>query len=152
MSTRLDILKKLMASRQPLAPLTQLLGIELVSAELGAARLEYTISERHANTMGTVHGGFLCILADTAMGVAFFTLLEDQESLTTLELKINYLKPIWKGKLIATAKVVKRGRITGLVECDIMDENDQLIARSSSTFMAISGDQALNRTALEKTE
>ena len=152
MSTRLDILKKLMASRQPLAPLTQLLGIELVSAEQGAARIEYNISERHANTMGTVHGGLLCILADTAMGVAFFTLLEDQESLTTLELKINYLKPIWKGKLIATAKVVKRGRITGLVECDIMDENDQLIARSSSTFMAISGDQALNRTALEKTE
>jgi len=152
MTTRLDILKTFMASGQPLAPLTQLLDIQLVAAEQGTARLEYNISERHANTMGTVHGGMLCILADTAMGVAFFTLLEDQESLTTLELKINYLKPIWKGKLIATAKVVKRGKTTGLVECDILDENDQLIARSSSTFMAISGNQALNRTALKKTE
>jgi len=102
--------------------------------------------------MGTLHGGVLCALADTAMGVAFFTVLEEGESLTTLELKINYLKPVWKGKLTASAKVVKRGKITGLVECDILDENNHLIARASSTYMAISGDQAANRMAPQQVE
>jgi uncharacterized protein (TIGR00369 family) len=80
------------------------------------------------------------------MGVAFASMLEEGESLTTLELKINYLKPVWKGKLLALGKVVKKGRMTGLVECDIVDENEQLVARASSTYMAISGDQAKKRT------
>ena len=92
------------------------------------------------------HGGVLCALADTAMGVVFATMLEEGESLTTLELKINYLKPVWKGKLLALGKVVKKGRMTGLVECDIVDEDEQLVARASSTYMAISGDHAKNRT------
>jgi uncharacterized protein (TIGR00369 family) len=95
--------------------------------------------------MGTLHGGVLCAIADTAMGVAFYTVLEEGESLTTLELKINFLKPVWSGKLTASARVVKRGKTTGLVECDVLDEKNQLIARASSTYMAISGDQAANR-------
>jgi uncharacterized protein (TIGR00369 family) len=80
------------------------------------------------------------------MGVAFASLLGEGETLTTLELKINYLKPVWNGKLLAVGRVVKKGRTTGMVECDVLDENAQLVARASSTFMAISGDQAKNRT------
>jgi uncharacterized protein (TIGR00369 family) len=59
---------------------------------------------------------------------------------------MNYLKPVWKGKLLALGKVVKKGRMTGLAECDIVDENEQLAARASSTYMAISSGQAENRT------
>ncbi len=150
MPSRLDIIRMLMASKQPLMPFTELLNVHLTSAEEGVASFEYEISKQHTNTMGTLHGGLLCSIADTAMGAAFFTVLEDGESLTTLELKINYLRPVWEGKLIATARVVKRGRTTGLVECDIMDGNDQLIARAGSTYMAISGDQATNRMAPHK--
>jgi uncharacterized protein (TIGR00369 family) len=139
-----------MESKQPLMPIAALLGMSLVSVEPGRAVLEYDTSEKHANAMGTLHGGVLCAIADTAMGVAFFTVLKEEESLTTLELKINYLKPVWKGKLIARAKVVKRGKITGLVECDILDANNQLIARASSTYMAISGDHAVNRMAPQR--
>jgi uncharacterized protein (TIGR00369 family) len=152
MSSRLDLARKLMESKQPLMPIAELLGMSLVSVEPGQAVLGYDTSEKHANTMGTLHGGVLCAIADTAMGVAFFTVLKEEESLTTLELKINYLKPVWKGKLTANAKVIKRGKITGLVECDILDENSQLIARASSTYMAISGDQAANRMAPQRSE
>lgn len=152
MLTSLDIARMLMGNKQPLMPLTELLGMNLTSVELGMAVFEYEISPQHTNTMGTLHGGVLCAMADTAMGAAFFTVLEEGESLTTLELKINYLKPVWQGKLIATANVVRRGRTTGLVECNIMDENGQLIARASSTYMAISGDQATNRMVQQRIE
>jgi uncharacterized protein (TIGR00369 family) len=141
-----------MESKQPLMPIAALLGMSLTSIEPGQAMLEYETTDIHANAMGTLHGGVLCALADTAMGVAFYTVLDEDESLTTLELKINYLKPVWKGKLFANAKVVKRGKITGLVECDILDENNHLIARASSTYMAISGDQAANRMAPQRIE
>ncbi|NVN91944.1 MAG: PaaI family thioesterase [Desulfuromonadales bacterium] len=152
MSTRLNLVMQLVESTQPLMPIAALLGIKLTSVELGQAVLEYDTDQNHANAMGTLHGGVLCAIADTAMGVAFYTVLEDEESLTTLELKINYLKPVWKGKLTASARVVKRGKITGLVECDILDEKQQLIARASSTYMAISGDQAANRMAPQQTQ
>jgi len=92
--------------------------------ELGQAVIEFEMKKHHANTMGTLHGGVICTIADTAMGVVFATMLEEGESLTTLELKINYLKPVWKGTLLALGKVVKKGRMIGLVECDIVDEND----------------------------
>jgi hypothetical protein len=55
--------------------------------------------------------------------------------------RYNFIRLVWKGKLLALGKVVKKGRTTGLVECDIVDENEQLVARASSTYMAISGDQ-----------
>lgn len=146
MPSRLDQVRAQMESKQPLMPITALLGMSLRSAEQGQAVIEYEAAERHANAMGTLHGGVLCTMADTAMGVAFYTALEENESLTTLELKINYLKPVWKGKLTASARVVKRGKTVGLLECDITDEEGQLVARASSTFMAITGEQAVNRT------
>jgi len=146
MTTMLDNIRKMIDSGKPIMPLAEHLGFRVKSVELGQAVIEIEMKKHHANTMGTLHGGILCTIADTAMGVAFASMLEEGESLTTLELKINYLKPVWKGKLLALGKVVKKGRMTGLVECDIVDENEQLVARASSTYMAISGDQAKNRT------
>ncbi|MGH3115191.1 MAG: PaaI family thioesterase, partial [Gaiellaceae bacterium] len=70
---------------------------------------------RHTNPMGTTHGGILCDLADGAMGMAWASELEEGETFTTLELKINYLKPVWSTHLRAEANVVKRGRTIGLV-------------------------------------
>ena len=126
-------------------PFASLLGFSVKSVELGQAIIEIEMKEHHANPSGTLHGGVFCSIADTAMGVAFATMLEEGETLTTIELKINYLKPLWKGKVQALGRVVKKGRTTGLVECDVLDENKQLLARASSTYMAISGDQAKNR-------
>ena len=146
MTTMLDNIKKMIDSDKPIMPLAEHLGFRVKSVEFGQAVIEIEMKKHHANTMGTLHGGILCTIADTAMGVAFASMLEEGESLTTLELKINYLKPVWKGKLLALGKVVKKGRMTGLVECDIVDENEQLVARASSTYMSISGDQAKNRT------
>ena len=101
--------------------------------------------ERHSNPMGTIHGGILCDLADAAMGMAFFSTLEEGESFTTLELKINYLRPFWTGTLLAHGKVVSRGKTVGLTECRIVDDQDRLIAHATSTCMALRGAMAQGR-------
>ncbi|MGA2151267.1 MAG: PaaI family thioesterase [Geobacteraceae bacterium] len=146
MTAMLDRVRKMIENGKPIMPLAKLLGFSVKSVQPGQAVIEIEMTEHHVNTMGTLHGGVICTIADTAMGVAFATMLEEGEALTTLELKINYLKPVWKGKLLAVGKVVKKGKTTGLVECDILDEKEQLIARASSTYMVISGEQARNRT------
>ena len=73
-------------------PIAQLVGIRAVSFDEGKAVLELDAEGRHANPMGTLHGGVLCDLADLAMGAACYSTLEAGESFTTLELKINFLK------------------------------------------------------------
>jgi uncharacterized protein (TIGR00369 family) len=100
---------------------------------------------RHANPMGTLHGGVLCDIADAAMGSAYGTLLDEGESFTTLELKINFLRPVWDATLTATGRVISRGKTVGLTECDITDEQGRLVARASSTCLTLRGDQAKGR-------
>lgn len=106
-------------------------------------RLE--VEERHSNPMGTIHGGILCDLADAAMGMAYYSSLGPGESFTTLELKINFLRPFWTGPLLAHGKVVQRGRTVGMTECDVVEEQGRLIARASSTCMTLRGEAAAGR-------
>jgi uncharacterized protein (TIGR00369 family) len=126
-------------------PVAELLGIDVVSAGDGLCTMKLEAEERHSNPMGTVHGGILCDLADAAMGMAFFSTLASGESFTTLELKINYLRPFWTGTLVAHGKVVHRGRTVGMTECDVVDDQGRLIARASSTCLALRGEAAEGR-------
>jgi uncharacterized protein (TIGR00369 family) len=95
--------------------------------------------------MGTVQGGIFCALADAAMGFAFFSTLADGESFTTVELKINYLRPFWAGTLLANGWVVSRGKTVGMTECDVVDEQERLIAKATSTCLALRGEAAQGR-------
>jgi uncharacterized protein (TIGR00369 family) len=126
-------------------PIAELLGMRYVSAGDGQAVITLDATERHANPMGTLHGGVLCDLADFAMGAAYASTLAEDESFTTLELKINFLMPVWNAHLVATGRVVKRGRLVGLVECDVADERGALVARASSTCLTLRGQHATGR-------
>jgi uncharacterized protein (TIGR00369 family) len=126
-------------------PVAELIGVVVEEVGAGESLMTMVAEERHSNPMGTIHGGILCDLADAAMGVAFFSTLEPGESFTTLELKINFLRPFWTGKLIARGRVVHRGKTVGMVECDVFDDQERLIARSSSTCMALRGELAEGR-------
>ena len=95
--------------------------------------------------MGTLHGGVLCDIADAAMGMAYASTLEEGETFTMLELKINFLKPVWNARLQAAAKVIKGGRTIGLVECDVTDDKLELVARATSTCMTLRGERARGR-------
>ncbi len=99
----------------------------------------------HANPMGTLHGGILCDIADAAMGMAFASTLAPGESFTTVELKINFFRPVWQALLRANGKVVRRGRSLGYVECEITDERGQLVAKAASTCLVLRGEEAKGR-------
>jgi uncharacterized protein (TIGR00369 family) len=132
--------------KQPVKfPLADFLGITIASQSNGNAILEFQAQAQHANPMGTLHGGILCDLADAAMGVAFASTLGTGETFTTLELKINFLRPVWTGLLKAEADVVSRGRTVGLVNCGVTDEKGRLIASAVSTCMVLVGEAAKNR-------
>lgn len=143
--TLLDLIHQILSGEVPQPPVARLIGFTLTAAEPGQAVVEFEASERHANPMGTLHGGILCDIADAAMGLAYASTLGEGETFTTLELKINFLKPVWNARLRAVGNVVKRGRTIGLVECDVTDEKEQLIARAASTCMTLRGERAGGR-------
>jgi uncharacterized protein (TIGR00369 family) len=129
----------------PGPPIARLIGFTLTAVEPGRAVIELEAGPQHANPMGSVHGGVLCDIADAAMGVAYAATLGEGETFTTLELKINFLRPVWRGRLIATGRIVKAGRTVGLVECDVVDHTGRLVARAVSTCMTLRGEQAEGR-------
>ena len=129
MAKHLDNLERLVRGEVQPPPIARLIGFQVTSVRHGEAVVELEASDIHANPMGTLHGGVLCDIADAAMGIAYASTLDDGESFTTLELKINFLRPVWKEKLRAVGKVVKRGRVVGMVECDITSADGALVAR-----------------------
>jgi uncharacterized protein (TIGR00369 family) len=141
----LDRIRQMARGEAEHPPIARLLGFRLTEIEMGRAVIELEASERHANPMGTLHGGVLCDIADAAMGLAYASTLDEDESFTTLELKINVLKPIWNVKLIAVASIIKKGRTVGLVECRITDETGSLVAHSTSTCLTLQGEKAKGR-------
>src|SRR5436190_16693869 len=128
----------------PIARTIGLSAFALDDSGVATFELEADLT-RHANPMGTVHGGVLSTLADSAMGMAYAAQLADGETFATLELKINFLRPVWQGRLIARARVVQAGRTIGLTECDVVDADGRLVARASSTCMTLRGDQGAGR-------
>ncbi len=145
MAKIMDQLQRLVRGEVPPPPVASLIGFRLTAVEPGRAVIELDAQVRHANPMGTLHGGVVCDIADAAMGMAYASNLDEGESFTTLELKINFLKPIWNAKLRAVGRVVKSGRTVGLVECDVTDESGSLVARASSTCLTLRGTQAAGR-------
>jgi len=129
----------------PSAPIAELIGFDVTEAEPGRATTEMDAGPRHANPMGTLHGGVVCDLADAAMGMAMATTLEAGESFTTLDLNAKYFKPIWSAHLVARAKVTRRTRGLGLVECDVTDGRGSLVAKVFSTCMVLRGEDAKGR-------
>ena len=127
------------------APIGKLLGLMITSSGAGRATVDFEASRLYANPMGTLHGGVLCDLADAAMGIAYRSTLAEGETFTTIELKINFLRPVWNAKLRAQARMVRAGKVVGLIECDILDERQRLVARASSTCMTLRGRLAEGR-------
>ena len=114
-------------------PIAQLLGFQVTNFCDGCTTIEMDITEKYWNPMRTLHGGVYCDLADAAMGFSFLTTLNEDELFTTVDLRINYLRSVTTGKLIASSKIIKRGKRLGYMECEIVDEKGELVAKASST-------------------
>jgi uncharacterized protein (TIGR00369 family) len=139
MMKHLEALKKMAAGEIPGAPVGEVLGFKVVEVEEGRVVIEMDVSERFHNPMGILAGGILCDIADAAMGYAFVSTLAEDEMFSTVEIKLNFLKPIVKARLRAEAQLIKKGSSTGLLECRIYDEKQSLVAHSTSTCIILKG-------------
>jgi uncharacterized protein (TIGR00369 family) len=119
-------------------PIMTTLGMKLVSQAEGRATMTLFADERYHNPMGTLHGGVLTDLADACMGMATISTLGEGESFTTLELKMNFIRPVIEGELTAEGKVVHRGRTIALAECVIKNKEEKEVARGTATQMILS--------------
>ncbi len=135
----------LAAGKVSMPPVARLVGFTIDSAAADRVVMVLEAGPQHANPMGTLHGGILCDIADAAMAMAYATGIEDGATITTLDLNISFLRPFWTGRLRAVGRVVKRGRTTGLAECDVLDDQERLIARATSTLMTLTGEQGKGR-------
>lgn len=132
-----DGFAKLVDEHTPTWPYGALAGLETASIEEGESRWAMDVGPEHANPMGTIHGGVLCDLGDAAMGTAYMSTVEPDESFTTVDLTANFLRPVRTGRLEAVGHVVHRGRRVGLVECEITNEAGNLVASLSSTCLTL---------------
>ncbi len=125
--------------------MAKLIGLQIVAIDVGESVFTLEAGPQHANPMGTLHGGIICDMADAALGTAMASTLEDDESFTSLDLTAKFLKPVWNAQLRATARIVKRTRSMGLLECDVIDGGGSLVARVYSTCLVLRGAEATGR-------
>ena len=75
------------------------------------------------------------------MSMAFVSTLASDESFTTTALSINFFRPVWQAALRAEARVVNRGKNSGYIECELLDQDGRLVAKAASTCVVLRGDQ-----------
>ena len=115
-------------------PFWSLLGMELTEIKKGWAKIRLPFSKKLANGIGVAHGGAIFSPADSAVGMALLGMLRKDENISTLEMKINYLRPFTAGELIAEAKIVHRGTTTAIGDVEVKDGKGNLIAKGLATY------------------
>ena len=113
------------------------LGARITEAEPGRVVLELVAGPQHRHGGGVVQGGVITQIADAAMGMSLATLQPDGMWNTTIELKINFLRPVVEGRLRAVGRVIDLRQTLLFSEADVLDDQDRLIARASSTCMPV---------------
>ncbi len=121
-------------------PFGKVLGLEVDEAEQGRCLAHIAVNESLFNPHRVVHGGVLFSLADTCMGVALHTLLDEGESCATIELKMNFLKPVTDGLLQCDTRVVRKGRTTSVLESKV-ENGGSLVAMALGTYTVFRLDQ-----------
>jgi uncharacterized protein (TIGR00369 family) len=135
----LTLLKGMIAGEFPQPPISETLGFRLVEAEPTRVVFEGTPELRHYNPIGVVHGGFAATLLDSALACAVLSTILKGETSTTLELKLNLVRPITKdtGPVRAEGRLIHRGRSVATSEGDLKDASGKLYAHATTTCMII---------------
>jgi len=133
----LGFLKAIIAGTVPNPPISELMGFHLVEAEQGRAVFEGVPEFHHYNPIGTVHGGFAATLLDSAMGCAVHTQVPKGQGFTTLEIKVNYVRPMFDntGEVRCEAAVINMGKTVATADGKIVDGKGRLIAHGTTTCM-----------------
>lgn len=138
-ATGLEYLQQIKDGALANAPATQTLGMYPHICEYGKAEFEFIPDDYQYNAVGTVHGGVISTLLDSAMGCTLLSTLDADTTFTTLELKVNFLKAITKdtGKLYTDTKIIHAGRTTALLESSLVDKEGKVYAFATSTCIKL---------------
>jgi len=120
-------------------PFWSLVGMELIDIKKAWAKTKIPFSQKLINANGVAHGGVIFSAADTAVGLALLGLVERHDLITTIEMKINYLKPFDRGEIFAEAKIIFKGTQTAVGEVEVRDSDGNLVAKAISTYAIIKG-------------
>ncbi len=120
---------------KPPSPAIGTLGIKVRHIEEAHSILELDVDEHLHNLSGTMHGGVMVDIADAAMGIAVASTLGPEEDMTTLELKMSYMRPHIKGKLMAEGTIAKRGRRIAFTEAVLTNVKREIIAKCTGTWL-----------------
>lgn len=132
----IDRVREMMNGDVEIPSAWRILDMRLVDVEEGSATVEMPITDRLLNRGGGVHGGFLATLADASMGATIGTISDDDEIHSTIEIKLNFVKPasIGTGPLRATGHLLHRSRSIAHVEGEIVNGSGELVAKATSTW------------------
>ena len=133
----LDYIHAIIDGALPPPPIAQLFGMQLISAESGRAEFHCDPDESAYNPLGIVHGGLVCTLLDSAVGCAAHTSLSQGFGYTSIELKVNYLRPVHadSGPLKAVGILTKPGRRIAFADGTVEDKHGKLVATVSSSLL-----------------
>jgi uncharacterized protein (TIGR00369 family) len=137
----LDYLRAIRDHRLPPAPIASLFLMAPVEVEHGLAVFECEPDESAYNPIGVVHGGLVCTLADSVAGCAVHTTLEAGDAYTSIDITVQYLRPVTSdsGVLRATGRVTKRGRRVAFATAEVVDGGGALVATATSSCLVMEG-------------
>ena len=118
-------------------PYFTLLSMEIKDLQWGTSLVEVQLEDKHLQPFGNVHGGVMASVVDAAAFWAVFPQVERGKGLTTVEVKLNYLAPAQKGKLVAHGRCIKVGKTLALGDTQVKDDSGTLISHGTATMMVI---------------
>jgi uncharacterized protein (TIGR00369 family) len=137
----LEYVRAIHAGELPQAPIAVLMGFDLCAVEEGSVSFDCEPGEHLYNPMNAVHGGLALTMLDSAMGASVHTTLPQGQLYSTLETKVNLVRPIRadSGRLVAEGRVIHRGSRTATAEAHLRDESGKLYAHGTSTCLILGG-------------
>jgi uncharacterized protein (TIGR00369 family) len=131
----LEIFQKMIAGELPQPPIAKTLGFRLEKIENGLAEFVGKSTTDYYNPLGTTHGGYIATLLDSAMGCAIQSTLEAGKGSTSLEFKVNFVRPVFDktGTLRAIGEIINAGKQIITAEAKLIDEAGKLYAHATTT-------------------
>jgi uncharacterized protein (TIGR00369 family) len=129
--------KAWLTKTKKMIPFWSLVGMELIDIRKGWAKTKIPYSQKLINANGVAHGGVIFSAADSAVGLALLGLVDRHDLITTIEMKINYLKSFDRGEITAEAKIIFKGSQIAVGEAEVRDSDGNLVAKATSTYAII---------------
>jgi len=114
-------------------PFGELIGLDFTRFEEGFTRGVLEVDERHLNPHNVVHGGVIYAMADTGMGGAVYSCLNEDELCATVEIKVVYMAPVTSGRLTCDTRVVHQGKRIAILESEVKN-GEKLVAKATGTY------------------